>query len=504
MRPNLPFPSRILTLLLLLTFTVATAVHAAPRNIIFILADDHRYDAMGFLGHPFLETPNLDSLARNGAYMKNAVVTTSLCSPSRASILTGLYAHNHGVIDNNYPVRSDLLFFPQVLQRAGYRTGFFGKWHMGGGDAGPQRGFNRWVSFKGQGEYWPDNRGTDHQTKGPTNKLNVDGKLVPQRGYITDELTDYAVEWMKSIPKDQPFFLYLSHKAVHSQFVPAERHVDRYKNKPIPVPESLHHHEHAPMWVQNQRNSWHGVDFPYHTDLDIANYYRRYCETLLAVDDSVGRVLAALKERGQLENTLVVYAGDNGFAFGEHGLIDKRTAYEVSMRIPMLMQCPDVIKPGRVVEEVVANIDFAPTFLQAAGVKETMPKIDGHSFWPIMKGEKTKWDNEVLYEYFWEKNFPQTPTLHAVRDGRYKYIRVQGLWDIDEFYDLQNDPGETKNLIFEPGLQDTIHRYNTRLFALLEASHGEEMPLRPDRGNSQNLRRASGSPAAKFPPELLR
>ncbi|MBE7539750.1 MAG: sulfatase [Opitutaceae bacterium] len=495
---------RTCPLLLALLLALSTAIHAAPRNVIFILADDHRYDAMGFVGHPFLETPNLDSLARNGAYLKNAVVTTALCSPSRASILTGLYAHNHGVIDNNNPVRGDLLFFPQVLQRAGYRTGFFGKWHMGGGDAGPQRGFNRWVSFRGQGEYWPDNRGTDHVSKGATNQLNVDGKLVPQKGYITDELTDYAVDWLKSMPKDQPFFLYLSHKAVHSQFVPAPRHVGRYKNKPIPVPESRDHHEHAPMWVQNQRNSWHGVDFPYHTDLNIENYYRSYCETLLAVDDSVGRVLAALKDRGQLEDTLVVYAGDNGFAFGEQGLIDKRTAYEVSMRVPLIMQCPSVIKPGTVVNEVVANIDFAPTFLQAAGVRETMPNIDGHSFWPIMKGERMNWNNEVLYEYFWERNFPQTPTLHAIRDGRYKYIHVHGLWDIDEFYDLANDPGETKNLIFEPSLQSLIQSYNKRLFSRLEASHGTEMPLRPDIGHPQNLRRASGSPAAKFPPELMR
>jgi len=501
----IPSLRRLLPLLVL--FVAATALRAAPRNIVFILVDDMRYDVMGFLGHPFIETPNIDSLARNGAYLQNAVVTTSLCSPSRASMLTGLYAHNHGVIDNNHPVRDDLVFFPQLLQRAGYRTGFFGKWHMGagGGDAGPQRGFDRWVSFPNQGEYWADHRGTpDANSSRPLEHFNVDGKQVPQRGYITDELTDYAVDWMKSIPKDQPFFVYLSHKAVHSPFVPADRYAGRYKDKAIPVPESRDHHEHAPMWAQNQRNSWHGVDYPYHTDLNIENYYRAYCETLLAVDDSVGRVIAELKERGQLDNTLVVFAGDNGFAFGEHGHIDKRTAYEVSMRIPLLMQCPAVIKPGTIVKQVVANIDFAPTFLQAAGVKETMRNIDGHGFWPIMKGEKMPWNNEVLYEYFWERNFPQTPTLHAVRDGRYKYIRVQGLWDIDEFYDLANDPGETKNLFFEPQYQDLIKSYNKKLFALLAASHGDSMPLRADDYWTKNLRRASGSPEAKFPDELKR
>lgn len=202
--PMMPSPFRNLFTVLLLLIS-GIGLHAAPRNLVFILVDDLRYDAMGFLGHPFLETPNIDSLARNGAYLQNAVVTTSLCSPSRASMLTGLYAHNHGVIDNNHPVRNDLVFYPQILQRAGYHTGFFGKWHMGGGDAGPQRGFERWVSFPGQGEYWADKRSTDQAGKGPNRQWNVDGKNVPQRGYITDELTDYAVDWMKSLPKDQPF-----------------------------------------------------------------------------------------------------------------------------------------------------------------------------------------------------------------------------------------------------------------------------------------------------------
>ncbi len=483
----------------------ASAFGAGPRNIVFILSDDHRFDAMGFVGHPFLETPHIDSLAKNGAHLPNAFVTTALCSPSRASMLTGLYAHNHGVIDNNHAVRKDLVFFPQLLQRAGYRTGFFGKWHMGGEDAGPQRGFDRWVSFRGQGRYWAGNQSGPLPAPPPQDPgLNVDGQKVPQRGYITDELTDYALEWMKAQPKDRPFFIYLSHKAVHSEFVPAARHVGRYKDKALPMPASRTRHEHAPLWVQNQRNSWHGIDFPYHSDLDVADYYRRYCETLLAVDDSVGRVIAALRERGQLEDTLIVYAGDNGFGFGEHGLIDKRTAYEWSMRVPLIMQCPAAIKPGGVVKQVVANIDFAPTLLEAAGVKETLPKIDGRSFWPLARGETIPWRSELLYEYFWEKNFPQTPTLHALRGDRYKYVRVQGVWDFDEFYDLQTDPGETRNLIFSAEHRPLIQQFNQKLFAVLEESGGTTVPLRPDSGNSNNLRREGGAPPATFPPEIMR
>ncbi|SUS06566.1 Acetylglucosamine-6-sulfatase [uncultured Defluviicoccus sp.] len=478
---------------------------AAPRNVIFILADDHRYDALGFMGHPFVETPNLDSLAKNGVHLRNAFVTTSLCSPSRASILTGLYAHHHGVVDNRNPVRPDLVFFPQLLQKTGYRTGFFGKWHMGGAGDDPRPGFDRWVSFAGQGEYWPDRRGTKSAGMGPPAILNVDGRQVPQKGYITDELTDYALDWLHTLPPDQPYFLYLSHKAVHSEFVPADRHAGRYKDKSIPVPVSENHHEHAPMWVQNQRNSWHGVDFPYHSDLNVADYERRYCETLLALDESVGRVLAALRERRQLENTIVIYMGDNGFAFGEHGLIDKRTAYEWSMRVPLLMQCPAVLKAGTVVGQMVANIDIAPTILDIAGVQSpTGGKFDGASFWPLVRGEQVPWRTELLYEYYWEHNFPQTPTIFALRGERFKFSRAYGIWDSDELYDFVNDPNETRNLIYDPAYRQTAETMRQKLFAELEATGGLDIPMKPDLGEANNFRREGGSPAAQFPQELMR
>jgi len=475
---------------------------AKPRNLVFILADDHRYDALGFLGHPFLETPQLDSLARNGVLLRNAFVTTALCSPSRASILTGLYAHRHRVVDNNNPIPPGLTFFPQYLQRAGYRTAFIGKWHMGGETDAPQRGFHHWVSFRGQGEYWPDGRGTANSNCPPM-RLNVDGRSVPQRGYLTDELTDYALDWLRSLPADQPFFLYLSHKAVHAEFVPAERHRGRYAGKPVPVPPTQTRHDGAPMWVQNQRNSWHGVDFAYHSRLDVAEYHRRYCETLLALDDSVGRVLDMLRERGWLDSTVVVYQGDNGFAFGEHGLIDKRSAYEESMRVPMLVQCPDLFRSGTVVTQVVANIDVAPTLLEAAGLKPPNG-LDGRSFLPLARGETIPWRTGLLYEYYWERNFPHTPTLHALRGDRYKYIHVHGLWDIDELYDLQSDPAEARNLIFSPEHQPVVREMNHRLFEVLAETEGLYLPLYPDRGNSANLRRADGSPPATFPQELMR
>jgi N-acetylglucosamine-6-sulfatase len=469
---------------------------AKPRNVIFILVDDHRYDAMGFLqGQKFLETPRLDAMAREGAHLRNAFVTTALCSPSRASILTGLYAHQHRVVDNNNPVAPDLVFFSQYLQKAGYETALIGKWHMGGEGDDPQRGFDHWVSFRGQGTYLPSRNG-----------LNVNGKHVPQKGYITDELTDYALDWLDSRKSNKPFMLYLSHKAVHSEFIPAERHQGRYKDKQFVAPKTMNpaNHKGAPMWTQNQRNSWHGVDFPYHSDLDIAEYYKRYAETLLGVDDSVGRVMDWLKKKGLYESTLVIYMGDNGFAFGEHGLIDKRTAYEESMRVPMLMQCPELIKGGTTVNQVVANIDIAPTILAAAGL--AAPKqMMGDNILKLMRGgTSTAWRDTLLYEYYWERNFPQTPTLHALRGDQYKYIHYHGIWDMDELYDLQTDPLETNNLIFSKDHQPIIKQLNQRLFETLGSSDGMYIPLYPDRGAQQNLRHKGRSKGAAFPVEILR
>jgi hypothetical protein len=266
------------------------------RNIVFILADDHRYDAMSFMGHPIVRTPSIDRIAKRGVHLRNAFVTTALCSPSRATILTGLYAHQHKVVDNNTPVPAGTTFFPQYLQRAGYQTALFGKWHMGGDDGGPQPGFDHWVSFKGQGSYLPSADG-----------LNVNGNAVPQKGYITDELTDYSLEWLKARDRSRPFFVYLSHKGVHndyvaatrtSNFIPAERHRGKLESSTFQPPKSQSYppelEAQRPRWVRDQRNSWHGVDHPFNTKLDIAEYFQRYAETLRGVDDSIGRVLEYL------------------------------------------------------------------------------------------------------------------------------------------------------------------------------------------------------------------
>jgi N-acetylglucosamine-6-sulfatase len=224
---------------------------------------------------------------------------------------------------------------------------------------------------------------------------------------------------------------------------------------------------------------------------------------LLGVDDSVGRIMDVLRKRGELDSTLLVYMGDNGFAFGEHGLIDKRTAYEESIRVPMLARCPELAKGGQTVKQVVANLDIMPTVLAAAGVQP--PKdLPGQSMLPLMRGEKTAWRDSLLYEYYWERNFPQTPTMFALRGDRYKYIHYYGIWDSDELYDLSEDPQETANLIYKPEMQTVVREMNRKLFATLEETGGMSITLYPDRGNQQNLRNPKGSKAADFPPQLVR
>ncbi|MBW7863903.1 MAG: sulfatase [Candidatus Hydrogenedentes bacterium] len=416
----------------------AQRAHAAPatgRNIVFVLMDDLRLDGLGCL-NPYFSTPNLDRLAAAGVLFDRTFVTTSLCSPSRASILSGQYAHRHGVLDNNTQMPPETPTFPQEFQKAGYRTGYVGKWHMGGESADPRPGFDRWVSFKGQGVYY-----------NPT--FNIDGQSVPREGYVTDLITDYAVEFIEE-NRERPFMLYVGHKAVHAEFAPAERHKGSYDGRDFPKPDSMadteENYRGKPDWVRAQRNSWHGVDGMYDKKTPFDTFTRQYAETLRAADDSVGRIAECLQKAGLLESTLFVFTSDNGFQFGEHGLIDKRTMYEASIRIPMLVHCPELVTGGQKRNEMILNIDFAPTFLEAAGIP-IPDTIQGRSFFGLLSGTGTPWREDWLYEYFWERSFPQTPSVLGVRTDRYKFAQYQGIWDGYELYDLQEDPDEMNNLL---------------------------------------------------------
>lgn len=445
----------------------------APRNIIIILSDDHRYDFMGFMpGAPeWLDTPGMDRMAAQGAHVANAFVTTSLCSPSRASILTGQYAHRHGVVDNTSPIPPGTVFFPEHLQRAGYRTALVGKWHMGeeAGSDQPRAGFDQWVSFRGQGVY--------HDPL-----LNINGERRQMAGYTTDILTDQALAWLDRVRGEgRPFFLLLSHKAVHAEFEPAPRHARRFADAPIRYPETMVNtdamYRGKPDWVREQRYSWHGVEHMYQGAMEFDPFYRAYAETLLALDESVGRVLDYVDENGLGGNTLVLYMSDNGFMLGEHGLIDKRQAYEESIRIPMLAYAPGFVPAGAKLTGMVRNIDIAPTVLELAGV--TKPDaMDGRSVASVLRGEPPAWDEELLYEYYWEHAFPHTPTVFALRDGRYKYIFYHGVWDTDELYDLETDPREKFNLIDLPAYQEHVTRLRDLMWDRLEQTGGMQIPLR--------------------------
>ncbi len=429
---------------LLLMATVPGSAQERP-NIVFILIDDQRFDAASALGHPFLKTPHLDRLIERGVLFENAFVTTSLCSPSRASILTGQYAHRHGVLDNRTRLDPRTPTFPRELQGAGYRTAFVGKWHMGGTSDAPRPGFDRWVSFPGQGLYY-------NQT------FNIDGERVPRQGYTTDLITDYALDFLAARQgAEEPFLLYVSHKAVHASFRAAERHVGSYAGKRYPPPPTManrhDNYEGKPNWVEAQRRSWHGVDGLYDNTVDFQQFAVDYAETMRGVDDSVGRIVGALEEQGLLDRTLLVFTSDNGFQFGEHGLIDKRTMYEASIRVPLVVLAPGFEggTGGLRRPEMILNLDFAPTFLEAAGL-EIPSTVQGRSFLGLIEGdgaERSPWRDAFLYEYFWERAFPQTPTVLGVRTDRYKFMRFHGIWDRYELYDLEADPDERNNLLGE-------------------------------------------------------
>jgi arylsulfatase A-like enzyme len=226
-----------------------------------------------------------------------------------------------------------------------------------------------------------------------------------------------------------------------------------------------------------QRESWHGVDYMYHGQIDFDEFYRRYCETLLAVDESVGKVLAHLDESGQAESTMIIYMGDNGFSFGEHGLIDKRHFYEESVKVPFLIRCPQIFEGGRIMEPMIQNIDVAPTILEAAGI-EKPEYMHGRSILPLLAGREVKWRDKIFYEYYWEYDFPQTPTMHGVRTDRYKLIRYHGIWDTNEFYDLQEDPYEMNNLIASEEHQAMIESLTTDIYDWLENTGGMQIPLK--------------------------
>jgi len=392
-------------------------------NIVFILTDDHRWDFMSRAGHPVVKTPSLDRLASEGMLFSNAFVTSALCSPSRASFLTGLYAHTHGVQNNLTPWRDESVTFLELFKQAGYDTAFIGKWHMPG-RLPKLRGVDLFVSFTiqgGQGRYW-------------NCPLIMNGVETPSRNpYITEELTDRAIEFI-SQKRDNPFCLYLSHKAVHHEWSPPKDLARLYEDVKVPYPKE------ADTWVTSMNGAVYAGTFG---RLDY--HYKNYCRVVVDVDRNVGRFLNKLEELGFAENTIVVYAGDNGYFWGEHRLVDKRWAYEESIRIPFIVRFPRLIKdPGRRAHQMVLNIDLAPSLLEAAGLP--VPEhMQGKSFVPILKSASAQGRKAWLYEY--SKDFPyNTPGIEGVRTDTHIYIEYSSKRP-PELYDVVKDPRQQRNLI---------------------------------------------------------
>ena len=456
--------------LLALLFAVPAAGAAAERpNIVFILVDDLRWDSLGITGHPFVKTPQIDRIGREGAVFRNAFVTTPLCSPARASFLTGRYVHAHEILgngDNN--ARSHRLdTFPKRLHDAGYETAYVGKWHMGNDDS-PRPGFDRWVSFKGQGVY------DDPQ-------INIDGESSKVEGYMTDILNEKAVEFLRK-PREKPFLLYLSHKAIHGPFTPADRHKGEFADRRIePPPSADDDLEGKPMLTRE-------VDDPRARAKAKAKAPEKakakakskaalpplgggtainQLRCMLSVDDGVGLILEALEDTGKLADTLVIFTSDNGYFWGEHGMGDKRAAYEEALRIPLLMRKPGLIPAGTTIDAPVLNIDIAPTLLDLAGLP-IPDSIHGHTILPLIHHPAPGWRGPILFEYFAEAGFPRVPSWHAIRTDRWKYIHYPDMDGLDELYKIETDPHELKNRIDDPAARDELAKLKADLARSLE------------------------------------
>jgi len=442
----------ILLISILFSLNLLSQETEKKPNFLFVLVDDQPYDAVGFSNrYPFLKTPNIDKLAKEGVNVKNFFVTQSICSPSRASFLTGTYPHIHGVNQNNKYVDPDWTNyapFSTHLQKSGYETAHIGKIHMAWkrGKEHIRPGFDYWFSFIGQGQYFNP-------------KINDNGIETQIEGYMTDILTDKTVDWLvnKRDP-DKPFSLNLWHKAVHEKHLPAPRHEDLFQDDPLPEPPFDTHKETfkgKPEWLRRKTYGfkWNENDkipeeLPEITWPINKHKYMQLLRSLIAVDESLGKVIKTLEEIGELENTVIIYSSDNGYFMGEHTFIDKRLAYENSMRVPMIIRYPKLISKSSVVDEQCLNIDIAPTILDLAGVNKPS-YMQGESMLKLISGKKDKsWRKSMLFEYYVDDAWPYAgPNQVAVRTNEYKLIDNFLEDDIDELYDLKNDPGEMTNLI---------------------------------------------------------
>ncbi len=425
-------------------------------NIIFIYTDDQRFDALGVVQveqgaqarFPWFQTPNLDRLANEGVRFRNAFVINSLCSPSRSALLTGKYNHLNGIANNHTGLTDTTVTYATELRKAGYTTGFVGKWHMGK-ETGKRPGFDYSASFIGQGQY-------------NDCPFEINGVSQPTVGWVDDVSTTKAIEFIKN-NQQKPFALALAYKSGHGPFQPPARHVTTYSNVTLTKPDTENQTFPYKGKIDNGKRNQPAPPVPKSTSWTENNEerIRGYFGTLQAIDENVGRILKTLDSLGLTENSVVIFSSDNGFFFGEHGLGDKRAAYEESIRIPLLVRYPAKFPKGKKVDKIVLNLDAAPSILDLAGIKA--PKsFQGKSWVQLVNDDLTGWRKSFLYEYFYEDGFA-TPTIKAVRTETGKIITYPGQEDWTEVYDLSKDPKESKNL------------YNTKEGAALKKELSNEL-----------------------------
>ncbi len=441
---------------------------AGRPDIVVVMVDDLRWDEMGAAGHPFLQTPNIDRVAAEGTMFLNAFATTPICSPSRAAFLTGQYVSTNGIIDNtDRSARShEMATFPQALQQAGYETAFIGKWHMGN-DHTPRPGFDYWAALPGQGEAIDP-------------EINENGTLSRVEGYVTDLLTDRTIDFIEA-DREAPYFVLLAHKALHpnirqlddgstaalsrSGFIPAPRHEGMYADAVVPRRPSAGVAPADKPALARQL----GEMRPLGPDTGTPDRtVRQRSEMLMAVDDSLGRILDSLRARGRLDDTVVVFTSDHGYFYGEHGLGgERRLAYEESSRIPLLVRNPRIAPPASTRDELTQIIDLAPTFIELAG-EIPDASLQGRSLLPVFAGDPAEWRDQIFIEYFSDTVFRRIRNMgyQAVRTERYKYIEFYELEGMDELYDLANDPYELENLIGDPASAEILSDMRARLETL--------------------------------------
>jgi arylsulfatase A-like enzyme len=515
MKKNLIIVAAVATLILIFLFSCTYDRNQSQKpNIIFIMSDDHAYQAISAYSDHLIQTPNIDRIAQQGVLFTNACVTNSICAPSRATILTGKHTHIHGKIDNKMPFDTSNVTFPQLLQKSGYQTAMFGKLHFGNNP----KGFNEFKILPGQGRYY----NPDFITS------NGDTTII---GYTTDIITDLTIDWLENRRDVQkPFLLMYLHKAPHRPWIPAERHYKKYVNKKFPEPKSLfdnyegrgtaaktaemnilkhmyfgHDSKIYPdminklgipviddwdtlsvnnmmhRFTEEQRSAWKSVYdpmnqefakiYPKMNDEELMKWkYQRYMQDYLAciaaVDENVGLLLDYLEENHLTENTIVVYTSDQGFYLGEHGWYDKRFIYNESFKTPLLVRWPAVIQPGSKNDEMVQNLDFAQTFLEAANVP-VPSDMQGESLLPLLKGDSAKWTRDAVYYHYYEY-----PSVHMVKRHygivTKEYKLVHFYYDVDEWelYDRIKDPEEMQNVYNDPDYAEIAAQLKIKLSEL--------------------------------------